>query len=313
MESDSLGYFISIYRKFAEAENKSKRTIDGVISAIEKFDSFLGRCLDVREVLSEDLRRYIRHLQQQPKWAGHPTISQSHGILVSNSIASYVRDIRSFWSWLLREQFIETNPFEKVKPPKTTAREIDPLPPENVSKLIKAIPLKDHRGYRDSSIIALLYGTGLRIDEVIHLIQDNVNFDSGQIRVLGKGNKERSVFMSAKVYKVLFKYQSQRRPKVTSKYFFIHEDGRPLSRFYFAHRMKEFVTKTGITTKCTPHTLRYSFAIQFIQNGGDERALQSILGHSTMEMTRHYAKIANSEVEKKMKQYSPAEQLDVNF
>ena len=313
METDSLGHFIFIYEKFAEAENKSERTIGGVTSAVEKFDNFLGGCLDVKEVQGEDLRRYIRYLQQQLKWAGHPTIHQSHGVLVSNSIASYVRDIRSFWSWLLREQFIENNPFEEVKPPKTTAREIDILSSGNVSKLIKAIPLKDNRGYRDSSIIALLYGTGLRIGEVINLIQGNVNFDTGQIKVLGKGNKERSVFMSAKVFKALFKYQSQRRPKAVSKFFFIHRDGRPLSRFYFAHRMKTFVIKAGITTNCSPHTLRYSFAIQFLQNGGDERALQSILGHSTMEMTRHYAKIANSEVEKKMKEFSPAEQLDVNF
>jgi len=121
------------------------------------------------------------------------------------------------------------------------------------------------------------------------------------------------VYMSAKVFKTLFKYQSQHRPKVASNYFFIHGDGRPLSRFYFEHRMKSFVTKAGITTNCTPHTLRYSFAIQFIRNGGDERTLKSILGHSTMEMTHRYVIIANSDVEKKMKEFSPAELLQVRF
>ena len=313
MEENGLGYFIFIYERFATAENKSPRSIETVKYAVTKFDNFLGGCKSIEAVQAEDLREYIRHLQEQPKWFGHPTIRQDHGNLSDNSIASYVRSIRSLWSWLKKEKFIDVNPFEQVKPPATTERIVDPLTPEDITKLLKVIPRHEYTGYRDGCIIMTMYGTGMRISEVVDLSEHNVNFDSGQIKGVGKGRKERAVYMSASVYKALFKYYSQRRPKVTSNYFFIHEDGRPLTRFYFEHRMQVYVKKAGITTVCTPHTLRYSFAIQFLRNGGDPFTLQQILGHSTMEMTRHYLRIANSDVEAEMKQYSPAEQLGVRL
>ena len=313
METGNLGRFIFIYEKFAIAENQSPRTIETVKYAVTKFDNFLGGCSDVRDIQAEDLRRYIRHLQEQPKWSSHPTIKQDHGILSDNAIASYVRSIRSLWSWLKREKFIDVNPFEEVKPPATTERIVEPLTPEDVSNLLKAIPRKEYTGYRDSCVIITMYGTGLRISEVVDLHKSNLNFDSGQIKVIGKGKKERSVFMSASVYKALYKYNSQQRPKVPSNYFFVHKDGRSLSRFYFEHRMQVYVKNAGITAVCTPHILRYSFAIQFLRNGGDIFTLQKILGHSTLEMTRRYLKIANSDVEAKMKKFSPAERLGVKL
>ncbi len=313
MEAGNLGNFISVYEKFAIAENKSPRTIESVKYANTKFDNFLGGVTDIKAVQDEDLRRYIRHLQKQPKWSGHPTINQDHDILSDNAIASCVRSIRSLWSWLKNEKFIDINPFEEVKPPDTTERIVDPLTPEDVSRLLKAISRKEYAGYRDSCAIILMYGTGLRISEVVDLFKSNVNFDSGQIKVLGKGKKERAVFMSASVFKALYKCNSQQRPEVPSSYFFVHKDGRPLTRFYFEHRMHSYVDKSGITKVCTPHILRYSFAIQFLRNGGDIFTLQNILGHSTLEMTRRYLKIANSDVEAKMKEYSPAEQLGIRL
>ena len=158
-----------------------------------------------------------------------------------------------------------------------------------------------------------LYGTALRISELLDLRLSNVNFHSGQIKVMGKGAKERSVYMSPSVFKALFKYHSKWRPKVTTDFFFIHEDGRRLTRFYIEHRMHEFIEKTNITKKCTPHILRYSFSIQFLRNGGDPFTLQKVLGHSTLDMTRRYVQIASSDIENKMKSFSPAEQVDIRI
>ena len=313
METGKLGDLIFVYEKFATAENKSIRTIETVIHAINKFDKFLGVCIDVRTVTAEDLRRYIRHLQQQPKWIGHPTINQDHEILSDNAIASYVRSIRSFWSWLKRENFLTDNPFEQVKPPATTEKIVDPLTPEDITSLLKVIPKREFKGYRDICVILTMYGTGTRISETLALHMGDINFNSGQIKLVGKRKKERSVFMSASVFKALYKYHSQQRLDVPSNYFFVHKDGRPLTRSYFEHKMTLYVAKSGITKICTPHILRYSFAIQFLRGCGDIFVLQKILGHSTLEMTRRYLKITNTDVEVKMREYSPAEQLGVRL
>ena len=117
METDSLGSFILIYEKFATAENQSSRHIKSVKYAVAKFGDFLGGVTDVKSIEAEDLRRYIRYLQQQPKWASHPTINSNHGILSDNAIASYIRSIKSFWAWQRRENFINENPLAQVKIP----------------------------------------------------------------------------------------------------------------------------------------------------------------------------------------------------
>ena len=119
--------------------------------------------------------------------------------------------------------------------------------------------------------------------------------------------------MSTKVYKPMFKYHSRWRPKVDGKYFFIHEDGSKLNRFYFEHRMQVYVRRANLSKPCTLHILRYSGALEFLRNGCDPYNLQQILGHTTMEMTRRYLKIANTDIEKNMKSFSPAEQLDIRF
>jgi len=211
------------------------------------------------------------------------------------------------------EGFIEHNALSQVKTPKETGKVVTPLTPGEVTQLLKVIPRNTHTGYRDSCIIVTLYGTILRISELLDLPLSNINFTSGQITVLGKGDKERSVFMSPKVYKALFKYYSKWRPKVSSDYFFIHEDGRKLTRFYFGHRMQAYVRKANLTKPCTAHLLRYAGAIELLRNGCDPYTLQQILGHTTMEMTRRYLKIANTDIERNMKSFSPAEQIDIRF
>ena len=97
-----------------------------------------------------------------------------------------------------------------------------------------------------------------------------------------------------------------------SDHFFVLDNGEPLSRFYVAHRLQVHGKKAGISgVRCSPHTLRHSFAVNYLRNGGDTFTLQRILGHSTLEMTRHYAEMSDSDVETKQKAFSPAEKLGV--
>ena len=137
-----------------------------------------------------------------------------------------------------------------------------------------------------------------------------MDFDTGQFKVLGKGAKERILFMPPTVYKSMFKYRRRWRPKVASEYFFVTDDGKQLSRFNLEHRIHDYGQKAGIAgVQCSPHILRHSFAIEFLRDGGDIYSLQKILGHATLEMTRHYARLADRDVEAKLRTFSPVEKL----
>ena len=178
MESKTLGDFITIYQNFAESENKSQRTIETVTSAVYQFGTFLEGNCNPSNIKPDDLRRCIAELQSRTRWSQHPTIKQDHGSLSQSSIACYVRSIRSFWSWMANEGFIEHNTFSCVKVPRETIKVVDPLTPHEVSTVIKAIPLSDHRDYRERSIIAALYGTAARVSEILELEVPNVDFSS---------------------------------------------------------------------------------------------------------------------------------------
>ncbi|MFC1871050.1 tyrosine-type recombinase/integrase, partial [Chloroflexota bacterium] len=265
-----------------------------------------------RLVKPEDLRRYIQLLQERPKWHDHPTIRTKDDGLSPHTVACYVRSIRSFWAWLKREGFIKHNPFKRVKVPKAPRKIVNTFTVEQVNSLLKVIPVKHHAGYRDYAIIIALYGTGIRSAELTGLKLDDIDFVGGQIRVTGKGGKQRSVYMSATVFKVLFKYRHNWRPKVKSDYFFVQENGQPLTRYYLAHRLQAYGKKAKISgVRCSPHTFRHSFAVGYLRSGGDVFTLQRILGHATLEMTRHYAEVADSDVEERQKAYSPAEKLQI--
>ena len=199
-----------------------------------------------------------------------------------------------------------------MKVPKAARKIVNTFTVEQVNSVLKVIPIKRHAGYRDYAIIIALYGTGLRSAELTGLKLEDVDLVGGQIRVMGKGGKQRSVYMSATVFKVLFKYRHNWRPKVKSDYFFVQENGQPLSRYYLAHRLQAYGMKAKISgVRCSPHTLRHSFAVEYLRCGGDVFTLQRILGHSTLDMTRHYAEVADSDVEESQKAYSPAEKLRI--
>ena len=314
MEARNLVDFLFIYKNFTDAENKSPRTIESTLATVSDFNRFLGSLEDIKNIRPEDLRNYIQHLQSKSRWSNHPTIKQSHGHLSDHSIATYVRTIRAFFSWLTRENFLEINPFAKVKPPKAPRKIVSTLTSEEAEKFFKTIPLNNAKGYRDFAFMLALSGTGVRLNELTSLETADVNFDSGQFKILGKGAKERVVSMSARVFKAMFKYWKSWRPRSDSLNFFIDNNERPLNRFLIAHRMKKYFLQSGITTsKCTPHVLRHSFAVQFLRNGGDVFSLQKILGHTSLDMTRHYAELAQSDVDKKMKAFSPAESINLKI
>ena len=310
MSDSNLDALLFAYQRYMAAEGKSRRTIESTLACVRGFAAYLGEPLAVDSVTASQLREYILHLQSRPKWVSHPTISADKGSLSPFTIATHVRTIKAFWSWLEREEFVDSNPLSHVPTPKTPICEVRTLSPEECRALVAAIPTKGFVGMRDRALVLALMGMGARITEVTSLKIPDVDFETGQIRVLGKGQKERRLFMSPNVFKAMHKYWLKERQPVEGEYFFTHKNGRPLDRWYVNHQFHKYSKQAGLRDRSvSPHKLRHTYATEFLRDGGDVFTLQKVLGHSTLDMSRHYAQIANDDVERSMRAHSPVERL----
>jgi site-specific recombinase XerD len=192
-----------------------------------------------------------------------------------------MRSIRAFWSWLIEEEIIASNPFPRLKIPKPPKKITATFSPYQI-ELLLGVMSSSAEGYRDMVIILALLDTGLRVNELINLKIDNVWLEEGQIKVLGKGNKERLVPIGKQIRKLLWCYITQcrsepARPNLDN--LFLTRDGRPLTKNRVDSIIKRYGKTAGFTgVRCSPHTLRHTFCIQFLRNGANLFSLQQMTG-----------------------------------
>lgn len=212
------------------------------------------------------------------------------------------------FKFLVREGFVKKNPIEHVDKLREDRKIIKTLTPTEVDKLINACNPRTFAGLRDRALMTLLYDTGLRISEALTLTDKDINLTNQTIKVAGKGGKERLVPFGQSVRKMLSLYLSRRGMVEGTDLLFVNCYGGQLDRNDVAHAMKRHAVRAGVQgDKATPHKFRHSFAVQFLRNGGDVFSLQTILGHATLEMTRRYVALAQSDVENVHRRYSPAD------
>ena len=302
----------------AKAEGKSTRTIEAVTSAIRYFCDFLEReniSTDILKVGVSDLRAFIQYLQGKNKYDRHPYNYEKDQKLSPYTINCYVRSIRAFWGWLLSEELIEHNPMTRVRPPKTPYRLIPILSDREIQALISKINRSTAVGYRDYVIILTLLDSGMRVGELVGLKTDDIDFDEGLMRVVGKGSKERMVPFGARVAKELWKYKAMYRPETESpvcRNFFLTREGRPLNANRVEKRMSIYKNKAGISGKrCSPHMLRHASATRFLKCGGDPFTLQKILGHTKLDMTRHYVSQVDMDIKASHRLHSPVDNMQL--
>jgi len=225
-----------------------------------------------------------------------------------------MRSIRAFWSWLVEEDIIECNPFSKLKIPKPPKKIIATFSPHQIESLL-GVMSGSAEGYRGVVMVLTLLDTGLRVNELTNLKMENVWLEEGLIKVLGKGNKERLVPIGKQIRKLLWRYITQYRPEPARPKLdnlFLTQDGRPLTKNRVDSIMKHHGRMAGLTgVRCSPHTLRHTFAINFLRNDGDIFSLQKILGHSSLEMTRRYCELANVDIKKAHAIASPVDNLAI--
>ena len=222
--------------------------------------------------------------------------------VVKASIARKVSAIRSFYRYMVREKFLSTNPIEKASSPKLDKRLPSFLTIEEVVRLLNAADLSDPGGQRDRALLELLYASGLRVSELAGLDPEHVDLDTNEIRVWGKGSKERMVLMGEPAAKALRAYLSQGRPELLGKKrnsaLFLNHDGGRLSERSIQRMLEKYAKVAGINKWVHPHTLRHTFATHLLDGGADLRVVQELLGHANLNSTQIYTHVTKSQARK---------------
>ena len=227
----------------------------------------------------------------------------------SISQARSISAIKSFFNYLIFEGYIKDSPISNIESPKQEKKLPKVLTEEEIKKLINSIDLNHEFGQRNKTIIEILYGTGIRVSELINLKLSNIFFKENIIKVIGKGNKERFVPLGEIASNEMKIYINNRNLlKIDSKYsdiLFLNRYGRGLTRSMIFKIISDASKRVGLDKKISPHTLRHSFATHLIKNGADLRTIQLILGHESITTTEIYTHLDTLHLEEVLKKYHP--------
>ena len=218
--------------------------------------------------------------------------------LSASSQARILSGLKKFYSYLIQEKIVEENPTQLISSPSIGRHIPDVLTYEEICSMIENIDLSQQFGHRNKAILEVMYGCGLRVSEAISLKISNIYINDEFIRIIGKGDKERLIPISQSIIKTLNLYiEGERKTqKINPKYtdtLFINRRGSGLSRQMIFLIIKDLAEKTGIKKNIGPHTIRHSFATHLLEGGADLRAVQQMLGHSSISTTEIYTHISD--------------------
>jgi len=213
------------------------------------------------------------------------------------TISRKIASLRTFFQFLVQEKLLLKDPSLLLETPRQEKKLPVVLSVEEVELLLGQPNCAKIKGIRDKAILEVLYGTGLRVSELLSLEEGQINFDLGFVRCIGKGNKERLVPLGQTAAAATRLYLEQARPKLRKipgeRAIFLNQQGKRLSRQACWKVIKKYARLAGIGKDITPHTLRHSFATHLLENGADLRAVQEMLGHADIATTQIYTHITN--------------------
>lgn len=224
--------------------------------------------------------------------------------------ARLISGLKSFFRFLKTEKVIQQNPATLLRSPKTSRKLPEVLSLSEINRLFEVIDHSSPEGQRNRAILETMYGSGLRVSEVISLAISNLFLDVGFIRVRGKGSKERLIPIGHEAIKYIEIYRRQIRNHLTIKpgyedILFLNRRGKSLSRVWIFNIIKETAAKAGIKKNISPHTLRHSFATHLIEGGADLRAIQEMLGHESITTTEIYTHLDQRYLKETLELYHP--------
>ena len=226
------------------------------------------------------------------------------------SQARIISGLKSFFGYLLFEDYRPDNPTDLIETPKLGRKLPDTLATKEIDQLIAAIDLSKNEGERNRAILETLYGCGLRVSELLDLKISDLFFKEGFILVTGKGDKQRFVPIASytqkfiNIYKDEVRLHQQAKPGFTD-ILFLNRRGGQLSRAMIFTLIKRLSEKAGIHKNISPHTFRHSFATHLLQNGADLRAIQQMLGHESITTTEVYLHLDRTYLTEQMIDHHP--------
>jgi integrase/recombinase XerD len=226
--------------------------------------------------------------------------------------ARVLAGIHAWYRFLLYKNYIDQDPSELLEGPRKEKHLPTILSLDEINEMVSAIDLSSNEGHRNRAMIEMLYGSGLRVSELVNLKQSNIYLDEQYMLIEGKGSKQRLVPLSP-VAEEWYRYWLDERAtwplKSESKDIaFVNRYGRPLTRAMVFTIVKRLCAAAGISKTVSPHTLRHSFATHLLQNGADLRIIQQLLGHEDLATTEIYTHLEVTDLRKAILQYHPANQ-----
>ncbi|MFD2541014.1 site-specific tyrosine recombinase XerD [Lacinutrix gracilariae] len=228
----------------------------------------------------------------------------------ARSQSRIISGLRSFFNYLVFEDYIKTNPLELIEAPKIGRKLPDTLSEKDINALISAIDLSKPQGERNRAILETLYSCGLRVSELVGLKISDLFFDEGFIKVTGKGDKQRFVPIVPETQKIINIYKNQVRVHTPIKeefqdILFLNRRGKQLTRAMIFTIIKQLAVKIDLNKNISPHTFRHSFATHLLENGADLRAIQLMLGHESITTTEIYMHVDKSHLKEIMNTFHP--------
>jgi integrase/recombinase XerD len=274
--------YIKSYQSYLKIERGlSKNTIDNYSFDIERLCLFLkDNAIDVSplKISEESIQQFIYAISGQVN---------------ARSQARIISGLKSFFNYLIFEDYRMDNPLELIETPKMGRKLPDTLSVDEIDELIGAIDLTSKEGERNRAMLETLYGCGLRVSELVSLKISDLFFDEGFIKITGKGNKERFVPIGNLTQKYIVFYKDNVRGEIPVKKeftdtLFLNRRGRQLTRAMVFTIINDLALKINLKKKISPHTFRHSFATHLLENGADLRSIQLMLGHESITTTEIY-------------------------
>lgn len=287
------------YQSYLKIEKGlSKNSIESYTRDIQKLMNFLAineSPTDPIQINGEEIQFFIYEVSKK---------------LNARSQSRLISGLRSFFDYLIVEKYRTSNPTELIEMPKLGRKLPEVLSEVEIDRIIKTIDLSHPQGERNRALLETLYGSGLRVTELITLKISDLFFEEGFIKVHGKGNKERYIpinELNQKYIEIYIKDIRVHIPRVKGfeDTLFLNRNGKQLTRNMIFIILKDLAQKAGIKKKISPHTFRHSFATHLLEKGADLRAIQQMLGHESITTTEIYMHLDRTFLKEVLEKYHP--------